>query len=108
MGNLIEEFAKEKKKLKNYSFLLKEEGFLGDKDVQKIDELLNNDKIKIAIIGQMKAGKSTFIDSLIFQDNFLPTAATPMTAALSEIKYGDRDSYEVTFLIKKSLRRWKK
>ena len=97
MGNLVEEFVKEKERLKNYSFLLKEEGFLGDKDVQKIDELLNNDKIKIAIIGQMKAGKSTFIDSLIFKDTFLPTAATPMTAALSKIEYGDRDSYEVTF-----------
>ena len=64
---------------------------------QFLSFLLNNDKIKIAIIGQMKAGKSTFIDSLIFKDTFLPTAATPMTAALSKIEYGNTDSYEVTF-----------
>lgn len=37
----------------------------------------------------MKCGKSTFLNSFIFEDDVLPAATTPMTAALSVITYGE-------------------
>ena len=43
----------------------------------------NNRKLKIGVVGQIKAGKSSFLNSLLFDGkDFLPKAATPMTAAL--------------------------
>ena len=97
MSNFIEEFTKQKEKLKNIAYGLYKENFLSEKELKQIDTILTNEKIKIAVIGQMKYGKSTFINSLIFNKEFIPTSSTPMTAALSEITYGDMDKYEVTF-----------
>lgn len=39
----------------------------------------------------MKCGKSTFLNSFIFEDDILPAATTPMTAALSVITYGEKE-----------------
>ena len=38
----------------------------------------------------MKCGKSTFLNSFVFEDDVLPAATTPMTAALSVITYGEK------------------
>ena len=97
MSNFVAKFTQQKEKLKDLAKELLNEGFLKSEDIKKIEDILNNEKIKIAVIGQMKYGKSTFINSLIFGKEFLPTSSTPMTAALSEIKYGNKDIYEVTF-----------
>ena len=97
MSNFVKEFTQQKEKLKDLAKNLYEEGFLTKENIQKVNEILNNEKIKIAIIGQMKYGKSTFINSLIFNKEFLPTSSTPMTAALSKIEYGDKDEYKVEF-----------
>ncbi len=97
MSNFVEEFTKQKEKLKNIAYGLYKENFLSEKELKQIDEILTNEKIKIAVIGQMKYGKSTFINSLIFNKEFLPTSSTPMTAALSEIIYGNIDKYKITF-----------
>ncbi|HOD55266.1 MAG TPA: dynamin family protein, partial [Candidatus Cloacimonadota bacterium] len=41
-------------------------------------------KLSIGIIGQVKAGKSSFLNSLVFEGkDILPKAAAPMTAALT-------------------------
>lgn len=97
MSNFLEEFSKEKEHLKSIAEELKNEGYLTDENLKRIEDTLKNQKIKIAIIGQMKYGKSTFINAFIFNREFLPTSSTPMTAALSEIKYGNKDEYVVTF-----------
>ena len=55
---------------------------------EEIVKKLNEDKLTIAVIGQMKCGKSTFLNSFVFGDDVLPSATTPMTAALSSITYG--------------------
>ena len=55
----------------------------------EIKEKLEKDTLTIGVIGQMKCGKSTFLNSFIFEDDVLPAATTPMTAALSVITYGD-------------------
>lgn len=45
----------------------------------------------------MKCGKSTFLNALIFGDEILPAATTPMTASLSVITYGAEKSLEAEF-----------
>lgn len=58
--------------------------------LEEIKEKLENDTLTIGVIGQMKCGKSTFLNAFIFEDNILPAATTPMTAALSVITYGEK------------------
>ncbi|MFC3848530.1 dynamin family protein [Helicobacter baculiformis] len=54
--------------------------------------------LKIGILGRVKAGKSSFLNALVFQGkNILPKAATPMTAALTILEYGESFEAEVNF-----------
>lgn len=60
---------------------------------------LKEKRYTIAICGDAKVGKSTFLNALIFGDSILPTFDTPLTAKLTFIKYTDEPSYaEVEFL----------
>ncbi len=60
--------------------------------------LITNRDLKIGIVGQVKAGKSSFLNALIFDGkDILPKAATPMTAALTKISYADRPGAKVVF-----------
>ena len=55
-------------------------------------------KLRIGIVGQIKAGKSTFLNCLLFEGkDILPKAVTPMTAALTHIAYDDQPHAEVEF-----------
>lgn len=60
---------------------------------QQIDEIFcENRLLKIGIVGEVKAGKSSFLNALLFNGKqILPKAATPMTAALTKIKYSDSE-----------------
>lgn len=49
----------------------------------------------------MKCGKSTFLNSFVFEDKILPAAITPMTAALTVITYGDTAKIVAEFYSKK-------
>ncbi len=53
--------------------------------------------LRIAIVGQMKAGKSSFLNALLFPVDVLPKAATPMTAALTRISYAEKPYAEIEF-----------
>ena len=54
--------------------------------------------LKIGVIGRVKAGKSSLINSLLFEGKeVLPKAATPMTAALTSIGYSDKFTAKVRF-----------
>ncbi|MEH7252522.1 TerD family protein [Neobacillus niacini] len=58
----------------------------------------NNRKLKIGVVGQIKAGKSSFLNSLLFDGkDLLPKAATPMTAALTVISYAEEPKAEIEF-----------
>jgi hypothetical protein len=61
-------------------------------------------KLNIGIIGQVKAGKSTFLNMLLFEGKeILPTARTPKTAALTKIEYSEENSICVEYY---SLEEW--
>lgn len=59
--------------------------------LEEIKEKIEKDTLTIGVIGQMKCGKSTFLNSFVFKDDVLPAATTPMTAALSVITYGEKE-----------------
>ncbi|CAA6822303.1 MAG: Unknown protein [uncultured Sulfurovum sp.] len=57
-----------------------------------------NRLLQIGILGRVKAGKSSLMNALLFNGkSILPNAATPMTAALTIISYGEELSAEVEF-----------
>lgn len=66
-----------------------------NKDLASVREEGRN--LRIAVIGQMKSGKSSFLNAALFNQIVLPKAETPMTAALTSIVYGSRSRAEVQF-----------
>lgn len=70
-----------------------------DREKQLLDKV-ENDTLTIGVIGQMKCGKSTFLNSFVFKNDILPSATTPMTAALSVITYGEKEKIEAEFYTK--------
>lgn len=67
-------------------------------DKLESDILETNRDLKIGIVGQVKAGKSSFVNALIFNGrDILPKAETPMTATLTRITYAEENEAEVTF-----------
>lgn len=65
--------------------------------LEEIKEKIEKDTLTIGVIGQMKCGKSTFLNSFVFKDDVLPAATTPMTAALSVITYGGKEHIVAEF-----------
>ena len=62
--------------------------------------------LKIGIVGEVKAGKSSFLNALIFDgEDVLPKASTPMTAALTKISYSEKTSATIVFY---SLKDWER
>ena len=68
--------------------------------LQEIKDKIDNDTLVIGVIGQMKCGKSTFLNSFVFEDDVLPSATTPMTAALSIITWGEKARLVAEFYTK--------
>ena len=52
-------------------------------------EMICNSQLKIAVCGVVKAGKSTFLNALLFGQDVLPTFVTPCTAKLTFITHSD-------------------
>ena len=54
--------------------------------------------LSIGIMGQVKAGKSSFLNALLFDGKpILPEAATPKTANLTRIAYGEHPHLTVHY-----------
>lgn len=64
-----------------------------------IDAIINKNRVlRIGVVGEVKAGKSSFINALVFDgENILPKAATPMTAALTKLSYGNESKAKIVF-----------
>ena len=95
--NLFEEFQEKKANLVKMTTKAVEFGWITPKRSQEIISKLDNDTLTIGVIGQMKCGKSTFLNSFVFEDCVLPAATTPMTAALSVITYGEQKKIVAEF-----------
>ena len=71
--------------------------------IKKIKEKIKESKkegrlLKIGIVGEVKAGKSSFLNSLLFDgEDILPKASTPMTAALTRIIFSERSEAKIVF-----------
>ena len=56
------------------------------------------DELNLAVIGRVKAGKSTFLNALLFDgEDVLPSAFTPKTATLTKIEYAEQSAIEVEY-----------
>lgn len=88
--------------------IISDEGFLlkKDFDILTSEEIKNELQrrrdtqriLRIGIIGRVKAGKSSLLNALLFEGkNILPKAATPMTAALTVLMYGEKISAEIDY-----------
>lgn len=68
-------------------------------DIQRFEQ--EQQTLNIAIMGQVKAGKSSFLNALLFDGKpILPTAATPKTANLTRISYGEIPALEIEYYSK--------
>lgn len=86
--NLFEELQDKKQQLIAQLNKATEFGWISQERQKEYLNKLQNEILTIGVIGQMKCGKSTFLNSFVFEDDVLPAATTPMTAALSFITYG--------------------
>jgi ribosome biogenesis GTPase A len=57
---------------------------------------LASDQLNLAVLGQMKRGKSSFINALLGAD-ILPTGVLPVTAVITQIKYGQVPSAGILY-----------
>lgn len=65
--------------------------------VEQIKANIESDTLTIGVIGQMKCGKSTFLNAFVFGKEVLPAATTPMTASLTVITYGSNEKLVAEF-----------
>ena len=86
--NLFKKISSEKQRALQLAHKACEYGWISPEHEAEFIEKINNDVLTLAVIGQMKCGKSTFLNAFVFGDEVLPAAITPMTAALSVITYG--------------------
>lgn len=79
-------------------------------DMAMLDKLIENFKIKtedfyrenrklnIGVVGQVKAGKSSFLNTLLFNgEEILPKASTPKTATLTKMEYSEHNIIQVEY-----------
>lgn len=70
----------------------KKSGRFTEDMVESVTNALDGQELKIAVIGKMKAGKSSFTNALIFHQDVLPSGPEPTTVTLTEIAYTDDPS----------------
>lgn len=65
----------------------------------KIADFYRQDrKLNIGIIGQVKAGKSSFLNTLLFEGkDILPKASTPKTATLTKMEYSENNIIHIEY-----------
>ena len=57
-----------------------------------------NRKLNIGVVGQVKAGKSSFLNTLLFNGlEILPKASTPKTATLTKMEYSEENIIQIEY-----------
>lgn len=88
--NIFQDYQEKKTQITTLASEALNAGWLNQDTYDSILKKINEDILTIGVIGQMKCGKSTFLNSFLFGEQLLPAATTPMTAALSVITYGEQ------------------
>ena len=90
--------------IENGKELIQEESILefqaSTKDIlKKINKVLEEGRqLRLGIVGEVKAGKSSFLNAMLFEGkDILPKAPTPMTAALTRISYNETPKAKIVF-----------
>lgn len=66
--------------------------------VKTDDFYRENRKLNIGVIGQVKAGKSSFLNTLLFGgQEILPKASTPKTATLTKMEYSEENIIQIEY-----------
>lgn len=72
--------------------------FITNFRIKTEDFYQENRKLNIGVVGQVKAGKSSFLNTLLFNgEDILPKASTPKTAALTKMEYSDQNVIQVEY-----------
>ena len=66
-------------------------------DIESAGRRLNSGVFRLLVLGDMKRGKSTFLNALI-GDNLLPSDVNPCTALLTILRYGEEKRVTVHFV----------
>jgi len=112
----LEEFETQKNRLIEIFHAIKDSpfvpldymGYRVDENVlQEWERQLEEQEFIVSVCGQVKAGKSTFLNLLIFEDEVLPTAGTPETAKLTILKYGEKPLIRAHFYSEEDLKQLK-
>lgn len=98
--NFFEDFREKKGRLVSLTDKALDFGWIDHERANDIKAKLDADTLTIGVIGQMKCGKSTFLNAFVFENDILPSATTPMTAALSIITYGEKAKVVAEFYTK--------
>ncbi len=74
------------------------DGTTAERTAEELDaqmDSLKKEKFTISVCGMVKAGKSTFLNALLFGEDILPAFDTPMTAKLNFIEYTEEKNHFV-------------
>jgi predicted GTPase len=82
------------------SDLLKETKVFNLESLKEWQKNLEQEKFVVAVCGQMKAGKSSLLNALIFDDIVLPVDDNVMTAKITIISYDQNPHLEIEFFSK--------
>lgn len=114
-------FTEENREFQTYidsvdSIIADVSGYAKDEDIRGLNKLISNFKIKtedfyredrrlnIGVVGQVKAGKSSFLNTLLFEGKeILPKASTPKTATLTKMEYSEKNIIQIEYY---SLEEW--
>ncbi|ADU96893.1 dynamin family protein [Thermovibrio ammonificans HB-1] len=101
---MLKEFKKRKAEIFQAYDKLVQEGIAKKEEVERWKSELDREEFTVSFCGQIKAGKSTLLNALIFRKPVLPSKITPHTAKLTLIKYGEKLKFKVNFYSQKE---WK-
>lgn len=78
-----------KRLLQSYSTLQQISTWIAD--IERLNEKLENMRFQVAVVGEFKRGKTSFINALL-RKQILPADVVPATATINRIIYGDLPS----------------
>lgn len=98
---MLKQYSRKKENLLAiYNMLIENKSEFVDSDLKsellEKEDSLQSDKFILAVAGQMKAGKSTLLNAMIFGNDILPADDTELTAKITFITYDEEPSYEAT------------